>query len=41
MGRVTIDGSFCDVSHSDSVQHLRVARAERLIHFGLDDLRHR
>jgi hypothetical protein len=35
-GRLT--GVFCDVGHSDSLDHLRIQLAPRLLHFGLDDL---
>ena len=35
-GRLT--GVFCDVGHSDSLDHLRTHLAPRLLHFGLDDL---
>ncbi|QEC48702.1 RES domain-containing protein [Baekduia soli] len=31
-------GPFADVAHSDSLAHLRVALAARLVHYGLDDL---
>lgn len=38
MGSATIMGDYCDVGHSESVQHLREALAPRIIHYGLDDL---
>ncbi len=38
MGTATIDGNYCDVGHSESIQHLREALAPRIIHHGLDDL---
>jgi len=31
-------GGFVDLSHSDSLAHLRAALAERVLHYGLDDL---
>jgi hypothetical protein len=31
-------GRFADVGHSDSLAHLRIALAARLMHYGLDDL---
>jgi hypothetical protein len=38
IGTATITGIYCDIGHSDSVQHLRDALAARIIHHGLDDL---
>jgi hypothetical protein len=38
MGSATLDASFCDIGHSDSLAHLRVALAARLLHYRLDDL---
>ena len=38
MGSATIAGAYCDIGHSDSVQHLRDALAARILHHGLDDL---
>jgi hypothetical protein len=38
MGTATIAGTYCDIGHSKSVQHLRDALAARVIHYGIDDL---
>ena len=38
MGTATIDGNYCDVGHSETVEHLRGALAPRILHHGLDDL---
>lgn len=38
IGTATHPGPFADVGHSDSLAHLRVAMAPRLLHYGLDDL---
>lgn len=37
VGTATHPGPFADVGHSDSLAHLRVALAPRLLHYGLDD----
>ena len=38
MGSAALTGAFCDLGHADSLAHLRVALAPRLLHYGLDDL---
>lgn len=38
VGTATHSGPFADVGHSDSLAHLRVALASRVLHHGLDDL---
>lgn len=38
IGTATHPGPFADVGHSDSLAHLRVTLAPRLLHYGLDDL---
>jgi hypothetical protein len=37
-GVATHEGAFVDVGHSDSLAHLRAALADRVLHFGFDDL---
>jgi hypothetical protein len=37
-GVATHDGSFVDIAHSDSLAHLRAALADRVLHYGFDDL---
>ena len=31
-------GAFCEIAHSESLAHLRTALADRLLHYGLEDL---
>ena len=38
VGTATHDGWFVDLGHSDSLVHLRTALADRVLHYGLDDL---
>jgi hypothetical protein len=38
LGTATHPGAFVDLGHSDSLAHLRVALAARVLHHGLDDL---
>ena len=38
MGTATAVGSFADVGHSRSLEHLRTRLAARLIHYGFEDL---
>jgi hypothetical protein len=38
MGIAAINGRYCDIGHSESVQHLREALAAQILHYGLDDL---
>jgi RES domain-containing protein len=38
MGTATVDGRFADVGHSQSLAHLQVAMAARLIHYGIPEL---
>jgi hypothetical protein len=38
VGTATVDGEFADVGHSDSLAHLRAALADRVLHYGFDDL---
>jgi hypothetical protein len=38
IGTARHDGNFVDVGHSDSIANLRAALADRVLHYGLDDL---
>lgn len=38
IGGASHAGPFADIGHSDSLAHLRVALASRLVHYGFDDL---
>ena len=38
VGTATHEGGFVDLGHPDSLAHLRVALAHRVVHHGLDDL---
>jgi hypothetical protein len=38
VGAARHGGGFVDLGHSDSLAHLREALAERVLHYGLDDL---
>lgn len=38
MGTARHDGAFVDLGHGDSLAHLRTALADRVLHYGLDDL---
>jgi len=38
IGTATHPGDFADVGHSDSLAHLRVELASRLLHYGLDEV---
>lgn len=38
IGTATHDGDFVDVGQSDSIANLRAALADRVLHYGLDDL---
>jgi hypothetical protein len=38
LGTARHTGGFIDVGHSDSLAHLRAALAERVLHYGVDDL---
>jgi hypothetical protein len=38
LGTATHHGAFVDLGHGDSFAHLRAALADRVLHYGLDDL---